>query len=700
MPGRPVATRQGGHTRNRPRSAPRAGILIAETLALGLCASLPARAAREFGIEADTAYCVTVIQPPAGTIALSPAGGLVPPGTQVTATFSPSPGYRLCGWLGALSGTGTVRSFVVDRDRVVGAETCADPDRPPAGRLIPAASIAALKEALAGALPGDVIEMAEGSYSDSGTIAIARGGVEGFPVTLRARTRGGVVLAGALSFEVRKTAHVTVEGLVFETSAAPAIEIKASHHVRVTRNAFRLHETVPGNWVLVDGGYGLPEPWSHDNRIDHNRFEGKSQPGNFVTVRGSSAPDARSSQRDRIDRNYFRQSGPRIPNGMEAVRLGSSAMSRSSGFTTVESNLFEDCDGDPEIVSVKASDDVVRFNTIRHCQGTVTLRHGDRSAVEGNFFFGDGKQGTGGVRLYGDDHVVFNNYFEGLTGTGWDAPLALTNGDADYDTSADLSRHYRPRRAVIAFNTFVANAHGLQIGNAGSGLTLPPVDPTLEYNLVAGGEDVLVRIFTAPLHATWRDNLMWPTGAAALGIVARPGEIAVADPMMVRAGGLWRVGAFSPAVDGAGEGLVFVLGDMDGQARSVPDIGADEYSSGRVARRPLTPGDVGPDAAEGDAVTDVTPGGAPDAPGVVLEPAAPNPFSSATRIRFTLPSPCAVTLAIYDVAGRRRAVLLDGPLPAGPHQVEWRAREMAPGVYLCRLRAGAANLTGKLLRIP
>jgi len=662
--------------------------------------SPPAYAALEHGAQADSAYCVKVVQPPMGAIALSPAGSLFPPGTLVTATFTPQLGYRLCGWLGALSGTSPTLTFAVDRNLAVGAETCADPDHPPSGRLITVASIGTLREAVSNALPGDAIEMVEGSYADSGRIVIARGGVEGYPVTIRARTRGQVVLAGPLSFEIRKTAHVVLEGFVFETSGGSAVEVKASHHVRVSRNVFRLHEEAACNWVLIDGGYSLPEPFSHHNRLDHNRFEGKTQPGNFVTIRGSSPPDARSSQYDRIDRNHFRDTGPRIANGKEAIRVGWSAMSRSNGFTTIEINLFEDCDGDPEIVSIKTSDDIVRFNTIRHSQGSVTLRHGDRNAVEGNFFLGDGKEGTGGIRLYGDDHLVYNNYFEGLTGTGWEAPLAITNGDADYDTSTDLSRHYRPRRPVIAFNTFAGNTHGLEIGNAGSGLTLPPADVTLAHDLVAGEEGDLVRICTEPLRLSWRDNLMWPSGTAALGIAASPGEIAVADPLLVRAGGLWRPGAGSPVIDAAGEGLAFVLRDMDGQPRIRPDIGADEFSPGEVAMRPLTPGDVGPDAPEEILVADVPPGPAWDAAAVALHPSAPNPFIASTRIRFSLPSPCAVELAIYDVSGRRQAVLIQGPMPAGTHQVEWRARDMAAGVYFCRLRARAASRTRKLLRLP
>jgi hypothetical protein len=52
-----------------------------------------------------------------------------------------------------------------------------------------------------------------------------------------------------------------------------------------------------------------------------------------------------------------------------------------------------------------------------------------------------------------------------------------------------------------------------------------------------------------------------------------------------------------------------------------------------------------------------------------LEPPHPNPVSSRATIRFALPQAAPVTLALYDVLGRRLAVLVDGPRTAGLHSV-------------------------------
>jgi hypothetical protein len=70
----------------------------------------------------------------------------------------------------------------------------------------------------------------------------------------------------------------------------------------------------------------------------------------------------------------------------------------------------------------------------------------------------------------------------------------------------------------------------------------------------------------------------------------------------------------------------------------------------------------------------------------VLEANYPNPFNPSTQIRFGLPEAAAVTLDVYDVTGRRVAVLLqETPMAAGWHEVSFAATDLASGLYLYRL---------------
>ncbi len=80
----------------------------------------------------------------------------------------------------------------------------------------------------------------------------------------------------------------------------------------------------------------------------------------------------------------------------------------------------------------------------------------------------------------------------------------------------------------------------------------------------------------------------------------------------------------------------------------------------------------------------------------------PNPFNPATRISFGLPTAGPIDLAVFDLCGRRVATLRQGFQPAGRHEVVWNGtdqagRAVASGVYIYRLAAAAATLTGKML---
>ncbi|MYA21356.1 MAG: T9SS type A sorting domain-containing protein [Gemmatimonadetes bacterium] len=81
---------------------------------------------------------------------------------------------------------------------------------------------------------------------------------------------------------------------------------------------------------------------------------------------------------------------------------------------------------------------------------------------------------------------------------------------------------------------------------------------------------------------------------------------------------------------------------------------------------------------------------------------APNPFNSNTVIRFALPQPSQVELAIYNLLGQPVAVLVQGPSAAGTFSVRWDGRDqtgraVTSGVYLYQLRAGEYTEVRKLL---
>lgn len=95
--------------------------------------------------------------------------------------------------------------------------------------------------------------------------------------------------------------------------------------------------------------------------------------------------------------------------------------------------------------------------------------------------------------------------------------------------------------------------------------------------------------------------------------------------------------------------------------------------------------------------------GAPAPIDAFLKP-SPNPFNPKTALRFSLREAGPVLLEIYDLMGRKLATPAAGRYAAGPHEVEWtardgRGRELASGVYLARLKLSGYESTQRLVLV-
>jgi len=82
--------------------------------------------------------------------------------------------------------------------------------------------------------------------------------------------------------------------------------------------------------------------------------------------------------------------------------------------------------------------------------------------------------------------------------------------------------------------------------------------------------------------------------------------------------------------------------------------------------------------------------------------AAPNPVVGSTSIRFELPAPGPVRLAVFDASGRLVRRLLETTLPAGPQAAAWDGRDdrgarLPAGIYFANLDAEGASLQSKIV---
>ena len=94
---------------------------------------------------------------------------------------------------------------------------------------------------------------------------------------------------------------------------------------------------------------------------------------------------------------------------------------------------------------------------------------------------------------------------------------------------------------------------------------------------------------------------------------------------------------------------------------------------------PVTQGSAVPTALEPTAGLPVS---------FMLHPAYPNPFALGTTLRFDAARSDEVTMEVFDLLGRRVAVLMDEQVEAGRQTIRWDAGGLASGVYIVRMRVG------------
>ena len=171
------------------------------------------------------------------------------------------------------------------------------------------------------------------------------------------------------------------------------------------------------------------------------------------------------------DRPRPRKGGP----SAETIQIGDSGTSMSPSYTNVSNNLFEECNGEVEVISSKTNFNEFRNNVFYKSEGSLVTRHGNYCTVDGNYFIGDENSNVGGIRLIGTGHWVINNYFYNLKGESFRSPLAVMNGIP----KSPLNRYNQVTDVVVAHNTWVNCKSPLQFG-VGTNISQKEVLPKSE----------------------------------------------------------------------------------------------------------------------------------------------------------------------------------------------------------------------------
>lgn len=307
-----------------------------------------------------------------------------------------------------------------------------------------------LAAAIQAAEPGDVIKLANGTYTNL-EISFTGQGTADAPITLMAEEKGKVFLEGQ-SFLQLSGEHLLVEGLVFRNGYTPVREVISFRTSKEELcNNCRVTECVIDNynpaerfdsdlWVALYGKH---------NRFDHNMLTGKRNQGVTLAVRLDS--EASRENFHQIDHNYFGHRAVLGSNGGESLRIGTSHYCESNSNTLVESNYFFRCDGEVEVISNKSGQNVFRGNTFFESKGTLTIRHGNEVTIDNNYFFGNGVANTGGIRIINAKQTVVNNYSEGLTGYRFRSALTVMNGVPN----SPLNRYVQVTDSEASNNVFI-----------------------------------------------------------------------------------------------------------------------------------------------------------------------------------------------------------------------------------------------------
>ncbi len=342
-------------------------------------------------------------------------------------------------------------------------------------------SIEEFDAAVAALQPGDKITMANGTWTDV-ELRLSGDGLPDNPIELTAEEPGKVIITGQSNLGISGS-HIVVSGLVFKDGYTPTSEVISfrtskgdlANHSRITNtvidNFSNPERQETDTWVAIYG---------KNNRFDHNSLLNKGNRGVTLAVRMNT--EASRENDHVIEYNYF---GPRQTlgsNGGETLRIGTSHYSREYSNTVVQHNYFDRTSGELEIISSKSCGNTFRDNVFFESQGTLTMRHGHYTLVEGNYFLGNRKPNTGGIRIINENQTVRNNYLYGLTGHRFRGALVIMNGVPN----SPLNR-YDPVIDSLMNNNIVVDSDHIQLcAGSDEERSAVPTGSSMHNNLIMG----------------------------------------------------------------------------------------------------------------------------------------------------------------------------------------------------------------------
>ena len=463
-----------------------------------------------------------------------------------------------------------------------------------------------LNAAISNASAGTTIILANQTWTDV-QININKTGTESNPITIKAQTPGNVFFEGRSNISLGGS-YIIFEGVIFQNASGlitngdkiePIIEFRDTSNndcvnciVRNIKmdsyNGTSSQETLKFKWIIIYGEY---------NEVSYSSFIGKNGVGSIINDNhNNSTPDY-----SKIHHNYF---ADRVPvnndvnglNDQDAIRIGVSTTSLSDSFTEVYDNFFNNWSGEVEIISNKCGSNKYYNNTFRDFQGTLTLRHGNNTEVYGNYFFANNNSFSGGIRVIGEDHKIYNNYIEGVnhrkpsgSGSGATGGINVSNGKPN----SALNEYYQVKNVQIINNTLVNCDLAIRIGTkVNSALTLAPENLIVANNIMLNSSDSAFEETTVPFGTSIYEGNITQNGNWDL-INGLNSNQTVTSGLLTSGSDFYNITSGSAALDSGLGTYNFLSTDITGGIRSTDfDTGAEEFNSGGT-NLPYSIADVG-----------------------------------------------------------------------------------------------------------
>ncbi|MFC4722610.1 chondroitinase-B domain-containing protein [Geojedonia litorea] len=355
--------------------------------------------------------------------------------------------------------------------------------------------------------PGDTVILADGTYTSNEMIKfIPTTGTAAMPITFKAATPGGVKFTGGLKLKIGGD-HCIVDGFHWQGGDG------ASNFIEFRDGSDYAYNSTIQNCV-IDGLQGTSAPgtsvkhnwivlYGNNNTVINCSFLNKTTSGNIILAeyRYNASPDGSGTPNTRCDEvghiisnNYFynyAKIDPSLTNSgdSETIRIGTSEYQNVNSNALVSNNYFVQADGENEIITNKSKGNTYTNNTFRRCRGSLVLRHGSHTTVDGNFFLGENVEGTGGIRIVDSYQTITNNYIQDCITENdnaiWNNGITFLGGNdssAVVCSSTSMTNGYQKVTNLNLSNNTIVNTNAPLFYNVNTGTTDPT--GTVANNLI------------------------------------------------------------------------------------------------------------------------------------------------------------------------------------------------------------------------